>query len=154
MKQSIKECVAEYKEVLRTRRSLQELFNNIVPCKITIAGSYALKWQCAAFRDRVISDYDFVLHVPETDDSIKIKRFLCLLQQHVPYDTVAYSNYHSFHFGKCLDLPVNIILSEEEAGSSLFDPIERIIEVKKEWQRPKDIKDIETYEAWKEEDRL
>lgn len=151
MKQSVQQCVAEYQEVLHTRRSLQALFNNVAPCKVTIGGSYALKCQCAAFTDRIISDYDFILHVPVREDMIKIRGFLCLLHQHVPFDTVAYNDYHSVHFGKCLGLPVNIIISEDVADTSNFEDINRILEFKKEWRRSKDELDLEVYESWKED---
>ena len=164
MKKSIKEILHDHQEVLTTRGRIDRLFNMVAPCRVTVGGSYMLKYWCEAFSERTISDYDFILHAKRVD-MVQIKDFIDVLGKLTHITKMKYYNNPSICMGSLMGRPVNILFKEDECKSfGVFESIEDIIEVKKSWcekalkegrdPRPKDLEDIATYEGWLAENDL
>lgn len=165
MKKSIYQIVVEHQRVLDTREKLEKMFSMIAECHVTIGGSYMLKYWCEAFEERVVSDYDFILHaLPE--DIVKIGKFLSLMNYQTGWiGSPRYYDYKSFYFGFCNGLRVNIILKPGKyCPCANFESLKDIIDVKRAWcekaikagkkPRYKDVEDIATYEKWEAENDL
>ena len=165
MKKSIYQIVSEHNYVLDTRERLEKMFSMIAECHVTIGGSYMLKYWCEAFEDRVVSDYDFILHaLPE--DTVKIEKFLSLMNYQTGWiGSPRYYDFKSFYFGHCNGLRVNIILKPGKyCPCANFESLKDIIAVKRAWcekaikagkkPRYKDVEDIATYETWEAENDL
>lgn len=164
-KQSIYDIVREHQNVLSTRKRIEETFKMIAECHVTVGGSYMLKYHCAAFADREISDYDFILHaLPENIE--KIQKFLDLIARQTSWiEGSKYYDYRSIYFGECNKLKVNVILKPGKyCPCADFESLEDIMKIKRAWceraikagkkPRYKDIEDIATYETWEAENDL
>lgn len=156
---SIKDIIREYQCICNKRTQLNDLFNMVAPCHVTIGGSYMLKYWCEAFSDREVSDYDFILHA-EDENMEKLKRFLRMMHSATGMIEFKYYDNISFYMGYVLGKKANIILNPGSyCKCSISESIEDIIDIKKKWAdkaisegrkpRMKDIADITTYEDWK-----
>lgn len=160
--------IQENKKVLKVRDSLIEIFRPIAKdFSVTIGGSYALKYWCEAFADREISDYDFIVKTSIVDahrviDFLdKLCKLGCILKPRTYYD------YPSYYMGYVYGKRVNVIVVGTESpftSSSYYESTKNVIDVKKSWvrreqaagriPREKDLRDIETYEKWANDNNL
>ena len=160
--------IQENKALLRTRETLLDILKPVVKdISVQIGGSYALKFWCEAFSDREISDYDFIVKTSIVDahrviDFLdKLCKLGCISKPYTYYD------YPSYYMGYVYGKRVNIIVVGTESpftSSSYYESTENVIDVKKSWvrreqaagriPREKDLRDIETYEKWYNENNL
>lgn len=164
MKSSIQEILFEHQDVLNKRKQLDQLFNMIASCHVSIGGSYALKFWCSAFSEREVSDYDFIVRGSK-DELEKIDKFVTLQNTITRWfklpEKYQYMDRKSFYMGELRGKKINVILEPTEDIVVIWDIefLEDIIDVKRQWckeyiskgQRPryKDVHDIALYEEWK-----
>ena len=160
--------IQENQKVLKVRDNLMEIFRPIAKdFSVTIGGSYALKYWCEAFANREVSDYDFIVRVcpSEANSILSYLNKLCMLE--IVGHPNAYYNYPSFYMGCCLGKRINVIVvstNDPSVPIGLYESVNNIIEIKKAWvrreqaagriPREKDLRDIETYEKWYNENNL
>ena len=151
---SIKDTILEHNQILLTRSKLEKMFNIIANCRVTIGGSYMLKYWSDAYASRVVNDYDFILYA-KNSDYFKIVRFLNQLQDILPIISKGCS-YNSFYLGTLNGKNINIIPKKVDAlPLSYVEELQDIIKVKEKWvekaikkgckPRPKDLEDIDIF---------
>lgn len=150
---SIKDIILEHNQILRTRSKLEEMFKAIANCRVTVGGSYMLKYWSDAYASRVVNDYDFILYA-KNSDYFKIVKFLNHLRNIL--SITSKGSYNSFYLGTLNGKNINILPKKVDAlPLSNFEELQDIIKVKEKWvekatktgckPRPKDLEDIDIF---------
>lgn len=140
------QVVQEYKNVLYYKEVLKRVLGQ--ECVILIGGSYSLQYHLKAFKDRPISDYDFVV----TEGLDEAKEVLESLVTIGVAKRCSYYNTKAYYFGKVNGKKANILLSLDAYPSnkdrdfnsvaSIARAKERYIKESWDYPRTKDIKDL------------
>lgn len=160
--------IQENKALLRTRETLLDILKPVVKdISVQIGGSYALKFWCEAFADREISDYDFIVKTSIVDAHRVIDFLDKLCKLGCISKPCTYYDYPSYYMGYVYGKRVNVIVVGTESpftSSSHYESMKDVIDVKKAWvrreeqshrqPRAKDLKDIEIYEKWINDNNL
>lgn len=150
---SIKDIISEHNQILLTRSKLENMFKTIANCRVTVGGSYMLKYWSDAYSSRVVNDYDFILYAKNLD-YFKIVRFLNQLQDIL--SIILKGSYNSFYLGTLNGKNINIIPKKVDVlPLSYVEELQDIIKVKEKWvekaikkgckPRPKDLEDIDIF---------
>ena len=150
---SIKDIILEHDQILRTRSKLEDMFKTIANCRVTVGGSYMLKYWSDAYASRVVNDYDFILYAINLD-YFKIVKFLNDLQNIL--SITSKGSYNSFYLGSLNGKNINILPKKVDTlPSSDFEGLQDIIKIKEKWvadalrnerkPRPKDLEDIDIF---------